>query len=98
MERLLLSPSEVAATLGIGRSRIYEFLAAGTLPSIRVGRSIRVPVEDLREWIAQQSAGERAESPVTAEGRGLRRNRTCSVSGSRSGSRRSRPTGGVQGS
>ena len=58
MERMLLSPGEVAEVLGIGRSRVYEFLAAGTLPSIRVGRSIRVPVENLREWIATRAAGE----------------------------------------
>jgi len=57
MERMLLSPSEVAEVLGIGRSRVYEFLAAGTLPSIRLGRSIRIPAEQLREWIEQRAAG-----------------------------------------
>ena len=58
MERMLLSPVEVAEALGIGRSRIYKFLAAGTLPSIRVGRSILIPVEDLRKWIAQRADDE----------------------------------------
>jgi excisionase family DNA binding protein len=74
MERLLLNPSEVAEVLGIGRSRVYEFLAAGTLPSIRVGRSIRVPVEYLSEWIARRAAdGGTAEGARMAEGAAPRR-------------------------
>lgn len=55
--KLALRPAEVADALGIGRSKVYELLAAGTLPSIRVGASVRVPTEALRVWIAQQLAG-----------------------------------------
>jgi excisionase family DNA binding protein len=51
MERLLLSPDQVAEALGIGRSRTYALIAQGDLPSIRVGRLIRVPVDRLRAWI-----------------------------------------------
>ena len=77
MERLLLSPSEVAELLGIGRSRVYEFLAAGTLPSIRLGRSIRIPVEHLREWIAQRAAGGEVVTAVrNLEGNTLHAGRT----------------------
>ena len=54
-ERLLLRPSEVAETLGIGRSKAYELIAAGTIPSIRIGASVRVPAEHLRAWIAAQT-------------------------------------------
>lgn len=66
MERLLLSPSEVAALLGIGRSRVYEFLAAGILPSIRMGRSIRIPASSLREWIDRRAS----ENPSVGRGDG----------------------------
>ena len=56
MERLLLRPVEAAETIGVGRSKVYELLASGELPSIRIGGSIRVPVDALREWIARQLA------------------------------------------
>ena len=51
MEPLLLTPAEAAKTMGIGRTRIYALLAAGDLPSIRIGRSVRIPVDQLRAWI-----------------------------------------------
>ena len=54
MERLLLKPAEVTEVLGIGRSRIYEMLATGELPSIRIGRCIRIPAGALREWVADR--------------------------------------------
>jgi excisionase family DNA binding protein len=53
-DKLLLRPAEVANALGIGRSKTYVLLASGELPSIRVGSSLRVPVDALRAWIARQ--------------------------------------------
>lgn len=52
MEKLLLRPIEVAHMTGICRSKIYEMLASGELPQIRLGKSVRVPADALREWIA----------------------------------------------
>jgi excisionase family DNA binding protein len=54
MEKLLLRPIEVSELLGIGRSRAYELIGAGVLPSIKIGSSVRVPVESLRAWIEAQ--------------------------------------------
>lgn len=54
MDRLLLRPIEAAEAIGVGRSRMYELLASGELPSIRIGGSVRVPVDALRAWIARQ--------------------------------------------
>jgi excisionase family DNA binding protein len=54
IERLLLRPAEAAEAIGIGRSKLYELLASGDLPSIRIGGSVRVPVDALREWIARR--------------------------------------------
>ena len=45
MEKLLLRPVEAAEVIGIGRSKVYELLSSGELPSIRVGASVRVPVD-----------------------------------------------------
>ena len=54
MDKLLLRPPEVAEALGIGRSKVYELLAQGTLPLVRVGRSIRVPAVELRRWVEDE--------------------------------------------
>jgi excisionase family DNA binding protein len=54
MERLLLRPVEAAEMIGVGRSKVYELLASGHLPSIRIGGSVRVPVDALRAWIDRQ--------------------------------------------
>ena len=60
MDRLLLRPAEAAEAIGIGRSKVYELLASGDLPSIRIGGVIRVPVTALHAWIERQLAA-RAE-------------------------------------
>ena len=57
MERMLLKPTEVAEVLRIGRSLVYSMLATGQLPSIRVGRCIRVPSESLETWLKAQETG-----------------------------------------
>jgi excisionase family DNA binding protein len=55
MNKLLLKPAEAAELLGVGRSTLYELLSRGDVPSVRLGRSIRVPFDALRNWVAQQS-------------------------------------------
>jgi excisionase family DNA binding protein len=40
---ILLRAPEVAKLLGISRARAYSMIADGTIPSIRLGRSVRVP-------------------------------------------------------
>ncbi len=54
MEELLLRPEAAARMLGISRSRCYAMLAAGALPAIRLGRTVRVPRAELERWIADQ--------------------------------------------
>lgn len=56
-ERLLYRPAEVGEAIGVSRARAYELIAAGVIPSIRIGSSIRVPVDALRAWIDQQLTG-----------------------------------------
>lgn len=54
-DRLLLKPQETGEALGISRAKAYELIAAGVIPSIRIGSSIRVPAEALRAWVAEQT-------------------------------------------
>ena len=55
-ERLLLKVERVALALDLSRSQVAEMIATGELPSIKIGRSRRVPVAALRQWIAEQAA------------------------------------------
>ncbi len=61
-ERLLLRPEEAAQMIGVGRSRMYALLASREVPSVRIGRSVRVPVEALRNWVRQlRSTGDESK-------------------------------------
>lgn len=52
--RLMLRPAEAAEAIGVSRSKAYELIASGQIPSIKVGGCVRVPVEALRAWIDRQ--------------------------------------------
>ena len=58
MDRALLTPTEVTQILGIGRSKVYELLACGELPAVRIGRCIRVPKASLEDWIKARVTGQ----------------------------------------
>jgi excisionase family DNA binding protein len=48
---LVLDVRDVAERLRISRSFAYELIAAGRLPSIRLGRRVLVPATKLDEFI-----------------------------------------------
>ena len=49
-----LSPVEVAKILGIGKNAVYESVKRGEIPSVGLGRTIRIPTTwvqaRLDEW------------------------------------------------
>ena len=61
-ERLLLRIPEVAEVLGIGRTKIYEMIATGELPTVRFGRAVRVSVNTLQKWVAEREQRSITES------------------------------------
>jgi excisionase family DNA binding protein len=52
-EPVVLDVPEVARRLGISRSFAYELVAAGEIPSLRLGRRVLVPVHQLRRLLGQ---------------------------------------------
>ena len=54
MEKLLLRPVEAADLIGMGRAKTYELIRQGLLPSVRIGKSVRVPVRELQAWVEKQ--------------------------------------------
>lgn len=51
MRPILLKLDEAAKLASIGRTKAYSLVSSGEWPSVRIGRAVRVPYEDLREWV-----------------------------------------------
>lgn len=50
-ERPTLSVEEAARFLGVGRSCAYDAVSRGEIPSIRIGKRLRVPTAALRQLL-----------------------------------------------
>jgi excisionase family DNA binding protein len=59
-EPLLLRAEQAAKLLQVGRNKLYQMAAAGEIPSLHIGRQLRIPAQELREWIHAQVASSRA--------------------------------------
>lgn len=57
MEKALLTVTEAAERLSLGRATTYQLVRRGAIPSVRVGRVVRVPVRALDAWVEAQTAG-----------------------------------------
>ena len=57
---LLLRGPEVAEALGISRALAYRWMSNGTLPTIRVSRSVRVPHDGLLRWVERNTKNPQA--------------------------------------
>lgn len=55
-DQLLLTVSEAAKVLRIGRNLAYDLVARGELPSVRLGRVIRIPRSALDDWVKESAA------------------------------------------
>jgi excisionase family DNA binding protein len=62
---LAVSPAEAAAMAGVGRTKLYEALRTGELPSFKIGKRRLVQVAQIQSWMdrlengAQQKTGKR---------------------------------------
>jgi excisionase family DNA binding protein len=52
-DRMLLTVEEAAERLGVGRSTMYQLIAAGLIDSVRVGRLRRIEPDALATYIAR---------------------------------------------
>lgn len=62
MEKTLLTITEAAQRLSLGRATTYLLVQRGDLPSVRIGRALRVPVQALETWVATRTTGGRDQS------------------------------------
>ena len=49
---LLLNVKQLADLLGVSDSSVYELIQEDDFPSLRIGKRIVIPKEELREWIS----------------------------------------------
>lgn len=56
VDRVLLTVQDVQDLLQLGRSTVYELIRTGELPSVRIGRSVRIRRETLESWLADIEA------------------------------------------
>jgi excisionase family DNA binding protein len=49
---LLLTVTRAAELLGVSRSTLYQLVAAGRVPVVRLGRAVRVPRRELERMAA----------------------------------------------
>lgn len=50
-DKMLLTVDEVCHRLSLSRATVCRMMASGELPTVRLGRSVRIPVDRLQELI-----------------------------------------------
>jgi excisionase family DNA binding protein len=61
---LLLDASEAAKVLSLSRGKVCDLAARGEIPSIRVGRALRIPRDRLLKWIESRTSASSSRGPV----------------------------------
>ena len=54
---LLLTARDAARALAISPRSLWSYTASGEIPHVRIGRSVRYPLNGLQRWIDHQKKG-----------------------------------------
>ena len=60
----LLEARDLCPRLGLSSGRVYQLIAEGVIPHVKVGNSIRIPRQAWESWLATQNRA--AEMSVDA--------------------------------
>lgn len=61
MSKLLFTVREAAECLSLSRSKVYELIASGALPSVRVGGARRITAKQLHNYVASLTGEQEQE-------------------------------------
>jgi len=64
---LLLSPRQAARALSVSEKTLYNYTKSGDIPVVRLGRSVRYSVDDLKQWIQRASERSAETSKATLD-------------------------------
>jgi excisionase family DNA binding protein len=68
MEKLLIPTLDAANSLGMGLTKLYEYLDKPEgIPVVRIGRSVRVHVDDVRAFAERQRVAAHRTSDLTTD-------------------------------
>jgi len=70
MDPILVTVDQAAVMLSIGRSKAWELVSKGELPTVRIGRACRVPVSAIHDFTARQLQQAGQETDVTTQDAG----------------------------
>ena len=57
MDKLLLKIPQICDLIQLGRSTVYLLLdQPGGLATVRIGRAVRVHIDEVRKWVERQQA------------------------------------------
>ena len=56
VQPLLLTVSQVAEMLSLGRTKVYELIATEGLPVVRFGKAVRVSPTSLQQWLERRQS------------------------------------------
>ena len=65
--KMLLTVQEAAFLLGAKPTEVYRMISAGELPVFKIGRAVRIPVKQLKEYI-QAARADEGKGEVPAPG------------------------------
>ena len=54
---LLLNAKQAAEALAISARKLWGMTASGEIPYLKIGKSVRYPVDDLKAWIDEKKKG-----------------------------------------
>jgi len=69
---LLLTMSDAARVLAVGRTTMYELVNAGEIEVVHIGRSARVPVAAVEEFVERRRRRGATVRPTTSAARAKR--------------------------
>src|SRR5690349_18129208 len=69
-EKEFLRPADLAPVLAVGSRRVYQLIAAGVIPSVRVGGAIRIPYAAWTAWLSAKAA--EAQASIGGKARSTR--------------------------
>jgi len=65
VDRYLLRIEDVCAATSLGRTKVYNEVAAGRIKVVKIGRAVRIPADELAAYVARVKAESGLTEPAT---------------------------------